>query len=371
MLFETELERMDVSEGLHAEPFLNQVGGHHACAKIPLEGKIAKPVDDHHEQHFYERLLSPRLREFVPRYYGLRDVEFSPSRGTSAESDSDDSPAEEEPQVPEHGADGEGTPNPWGMHCFDREVSRLRDAPTHRRPCIILEDLTFPYQYPCVLDIKLGTRAHPDDMDAAKAARSQRKCAQTTSASAGLRLCGMQRYDARLRKYVFVNKYHGRSLRDHQLADALLAFLPRREPARARFVIARWLGVLRRLEAAVRAQQGYRFYSSSLLLMYEGASAGGAGDGDGGGDGGAEGGVGAGSGADASVLPRVDVRLIDFAHTRLVEGDGERDKPDEGFLFGLENLMTLLSSVSHGMRGGAAEQAAAPLPTPPSPPPSS
>ena len=39
-------------------------------SKIPLEGRIAKPVDDGHEENFYTHLLHDDLREFVPRYYG-------------------------------------------------------------------------------------------------------------------------------------------------------------------------------------------------------------------------------------------------------------------------------------------------------------
>ena len=35
-----------------------------------MEGRIAKPVDDAHEQYFYEHLLPDSLREFVPQYFG-------------------------------------------------------------------------------------------------------------------------------------------------------------------------------------------------------------------------------------------------------------------------------------------------------------
>ena len=57
---------------------------------------------------------------------------------------------------------------------------------------ILLENLASQFKLPCILDLKMGTRCHGDDAPEAKVHSQTLKCQETTSATLGLRICGMQ-----------------------------------------------------------------------------------------------------------------------------------------------------------------------------------
>ena len=169
------------------------------------------------------------------------------------------------------------------------------------------------------MDLKVGTRQYADDVSAAKKARKIAKAANTTLATLGLRLTGMQVYSHQTGKYICQNKYFGRTLNQETFFDSIEDFFKYNDAVRCD-VIHRTLANIKELLEIISKLESYRFYTSSLLITYDG---------------------------NFTKEPYVDVRIIDFAHST---HKGFRDEtihegPDSGFAYGLKNLVKILDQV--------------------------
>ncbi|XP_030321323.1 inositol hexakisphosphate kinase 3 [Calypte anna] len=227
--------------------------------------------------------------------------------------------------------------NPWGLHCHRQHLTRMSSKHNENKlhQFLLLENVVSKYNFPCILDLKMGTRQHGDDASEEKKARHIKKCEQSTSASLGVRICGMQVYQADTGHFLCKDKYYGRKLSPEGFRQTLHQFLCNGNHLRTDLlepIILR----LKALLAVIRKQSSYRFYSSSLLIIYEGQEQ---------------------KENSASLdnhlhIPkpsypsRVDVRMIDFAHTTFKGSKCEQDGPDQGYIFGLENLIRILQNIS-------------------------
>ncbi|VDO37864.1 unnamed protein product [Onchocerca flexuosa] len=203
--------------------------------------------------------------------------------------------------------------NEWAKQCQIRSVQKLLKG---YALFLLLENTVSRFSRPSVMDLKMGTRQYGDDATDQKRQSQTNKCRETTSASIGIRLVGMQLYREEIGTYVYVNKYAGRQMSCEMLRETLAEYFINAGKIRSTALLKKLTTLKKRLAEA----NGYRFFSSSLLIAFDGKKH-----------------------DDTSI----DLRMIDFAHSTcstLVD-DVRYIGPDDGYLLGLDFLISSLMDI--------------------------
>merc|ERR1711973_195360 len=208
------------------EELYSQVGGH-VNMKTLNERYVCKPLNIR-ELSFYQNLPA-ELSVFVPTYHGTVSLDSN--------------------SQPRSSAGGSGP----------SEVSEH----------IVLENLTIGYKKPCILDLKMGTRMYADFATEAKIESQSKKCLKSTSAKLGVRFCGSQRFSVTKNNFEKLDKYVGRKATETEFKELLANFFFNNGFLRTD-IISKVISEIHKMRLQLKRLDGYRFYSSSLLIIYEG-----------------------------------------------------------------------------------------------------
>ncbi|XP_076094762.1 inositol hexakisphosphate kinase 1-like [Mytilus galloprovincialis] len=339
------------SDEIVITPFEHQVGGHKVVLQISKK-LICKPREDS-EVEFYRR-LPEHLKECVPHFKGEIQVQY-------VEHDSgfqlrtklpinlqQDFQNESDMQMDNHCINAisklcscdiiklEHSSNnsmkrtseantkscktchtsDWSNQCLKRTMQQYALWSTScSQQFIVLENLLADFNNPCILDMKLGRKQRAFDCTEAKRQLLESRCANSTSASLGFRICGMQLFQKNTGEYISQDKYIGRALDDEGAQLNLKQYFHDGITERRKEML-NIVEKLQHIHTAMSEQTVFSFMSVSLLLIY-----------------------------DSSADGKIDARLIDFANAVVAEDsslDEHHKECNADLLFGLSSIISII-----------------------------
>ena len=198
---------------------------------------------------------------------------------------------------------------------------------SHEQLYLVLENVAAGLgPRPSQMDIKMGCQSWDEDAPPDKVAKERDK--YPPQLVMGFRCTGMRVWQPAAGRYKEHGRTFGYRLDESTMVAAFYEFL--HDGTRLRLdLIPPLLTAMRSVRATMAAQHDYRFYGSSLLFSY--------------------------AGTPTSGTPRVDVRMIDFAHVWPITDAGGSDT---GYLRGVDSIIGFLEALG-GAEGATVAEAAA------------
>lgn len=275
----------------------------------PLDGLTSSASAAERQYAIQKHRALQLLAAFVPRYHGTRrlfarDVLRCESEGHSAAASTaqaiEEHPGKQQIVVDADNDDDEDN------NSGDKKICRM----------IMLEYVCYRFRHPCVMDVKMGSRQYGLHPSAEKKRSKERKARLSTSARYGIRLSGYRRWNADEERYNCRSKLQCRCLSLNEVKSEMSTFL-----LHSREMEQVFRQQLQRLRVAFSQQTIFRFYTSSLLFVYD---------------------------AD-DPLKTARVTMVDFAYTyesKELLQDGDPDAHfdyDVGYLKAIDTLLSLLA----------------------------
>jgi len=166
---------------------------------------------------------------------------------------------------------------------------------------------------PCIMDLKMGRNTWEPTAPAKKRIEQATLDKISTSVALGFRICGMRTWQLEKKEYIIRDKPWGMGVKAIQMESSIRSFFNNGKNFRVDLV-TEILPQLYYVLEWFKAQRIFRFYGSSILFVYDGATV---------------------------ERPIIRVKMVDFAHTVRIRDGGK----DDSYKYGLATLIDLLESM--------------------------
>jgi 1D-myo-inositol-tetrakisphosphate 5-kinase/inositol-polyphosphate multikinase len=163
-----------------------------------------------------------------------------------------------------------GTLSLSGNVAPDADITDGDGKPHDRKSSLVLQNLTYGFDKPCVLDVKLGAQLWDQYASLEKRARLDAVSDKTTSRKLGLRIAGMRVWKGEAEGYKAYDKFYGRDFTADNVIDAIKEYFTSDiSPEQVKLIAGRFTAKLTEIRKVLESQES-RMYSASLLFVFEG-----------------------------------------------------------------------------------------------------